>query len=59
MAADPVTGQTQSVSVPFVLGTATESGSIPVSGSIHITLTVAALGILFLLIGILIPVALR
>lgn len=59
MAADPVTGQTQSVSVPFVLGTASESGSIPVSGSIHTTLIVAALGILFLLSGILIPVVLR
>lgn len=58
MVSDPATGKTSTTSVPFVLGEATGS-SIPVSGSVEVTLALVAIGILFLLSGILIPVVVR
>lgn len=58
MVSDPTTGETSTTSVPFVLGDASESG-IPVSGSVEVTLTLIAIGVLFMLSGIVIPIIIR
>ena len=50
MVSDPTTGQTSTTSVPFVLGTATESG-IPISGSIELTLTLVGVALAFIISG--------
>lgn len=55
MVSDPITGQTSTASVPFVLGDTTET-ELPVSGNIEITFALITLGILFMFSGILIPV---
>lgn len=58
MVADSTTGQTSTATVPFVLGSASES-AIPISGNFEVTLALVTLGIVFMLSGILIPVFAR
>lgn len=58
MVSDPTTGETSTTSVPFVLGSASES-AIPVSGNFEVTLALIMLGVVLMLSGILIPVFTR
>jgi hypothetical protein len=55
---DATTGQTSTTSVPFVLGSASES-AIPISGNFEVTLVLIALGAFFMLSGIVIPIVIR
>jgi hypothetical protein len=55
---DPNSGKTSTTSVPFVLGSASES-AIPISGSFEVTLALIALGILFMASGLLMPIVIR
>ena len=58
MVSDATTGTTSTASVPFVLGSASES-AIPISGNFEVTIALVALGALFMLTGILVPVVIR
>jgi plastocyanin len=52
------TGQTSTTTVPFVLGSATES-AIPISGTFETTLILIALGAFFMLSGIVMPFVIK
>ncbi len=58
LVADATTGQTSTVSVPFVLGSASES-AIPISGNFEVTVALVLLGVLLMFSGILIPAVIR
>ncbi len=53
MVTDPNTGETQTVTISFVVAAGGGGSEIPESGSVETTILLAALGILFLLSGVL------
>ncbi|KKU82297.1 MAG: hypothetical protein UY10_C0037G0004 [Microgenomates group bacterium GW2011_GWA2_47_8] len=58
MVSDPATDETSTTSVPFVINSDTENG-IPVSGNFDVTIILVALGTLFMLSGVIIPLVVR